>query len=331
MSLSVNCTGLAVNQEPPQHIPLAPLGTVAPTQFKEHPLNPSTSITNINCLLSPVSRTPLKFYMATESETREREQWRVLQTESSENSSLRKVIELTKQVPPGVPQSAVILPHVNSPKPSGETVRYRIVPNIPLQDSGSTKNNSIPFLSVSGHVSSKEDVFSKSLYSVPTLTPPLSPLPDLVRAVEPVQFESSDTIQESVTRLLSSSLRFARQALCVGRISLRDQIILMEESWKEMFILAAAYWELPLEFGPLLNSEAGSQDAATTRIKLDVARGFQELVARIRSLHLDSNEFACLKAIVLFTSGMLNRFPFDNIGFVNCAHAQKTTHFSINI
>ena len=269
--------------------------------------------------------------MATESETREREQWRVLQTESSENSSLRKVIELTKQVPPGVPQSAVILPHVNSPKPSGETVRYRIVPNIPLQDSGSTKNNSIPFLSVSGHVSSKEDVFSKSLYSVPTLTPPLSPLPDLVRAVEPVQFESSDTIQESVTRLLSSSLRFARQALCVGRISLRDQIILMEESWKEMFILAAAYWELPLEFGPLLNSEAGSQDAATTRIKLDVARGFQELVARIRSLHLDSNEFACLKAIVLFTSGMLNRFPFDNIGFVNCAHAQKTTHFSINI
>lgn len=36
---------------------------------------------------------------------------------------------------------------------------------------------------------------------------------------------------------------------------------------------------------------------------MDNIRIFQEQVEKLRSLHVDAAEFACLKAIVLFTSG----------------------------
>ena len=275
----------------------------------------NTSVAQANSTSSPGPRASTVFHVRTDSSSHDRENRRALLTESSD-TSVRKVSDPAPRAQAYISQSSVILPNFNTQRPA-EQARYRIVPNIRLQNSDSADNSSIPFVSVSGQVLSKPCLSPQSLHAAPPLTPPLSPLPELLKAVEPVHFQASENIQDAAARLLASSIRFARHVLCVGRISLRDQIILMEESWKELFILDAAHWDLPLELASLLNGTTIPSDAMDARQKIDVVRAAQEHVTRIHSLHLDSTEFACLKAIVLFKSGKSNTYESSHPRHLN--------------
>ncbi|EDO43049.1 predicted protein [Nematostella vectensis] len=130
-----------------------------------------------------------------------------------------------------------------------------------------------------------------------------------------VQQVSSKNIQDAATRLLSASIRFARNVPCFTRLPFRDQIILLEEGWKELFLLDAAYWALPLEIASLL-AVTGGCHGDSYRHKASEIKLLQELLARLRSFQMDLNELACLKAIVLFrpeTKGLKDSDQVDKI------------------
>lgn len=85
-------------------------------------------------------------------------------------------------------------------------------------------------------------------------------------------------------------------------------MILLEESWSELFLLWAIQCSTSLENGgPLFTT-------ALTRYQLDNENGksiyrlLNDILYRFKQLKLDPIEFACLKAIVLFRFGNYKNF-----------------------
>lgn len=74
-----------------------------------------------------------------------------------------------------------------------------------------------------------------------------------------------DKIYESATRYLYMSVSWARNIPTFLELPFRDQAILLEESWSELFILCMIQCSLPLDIGVLL-SAAGLQVCASVDI-----------------------------------------------------------------
>ena len=115
-----------------------------------------------------------------------------------------------------------------------------------------------------------------------------------------------ESVYESAVQLLYMSVTWARNIPTFLDLPFRDQAILLEEGWSELFVLSAAQFSLPVDMGPLL-SAAGLQvdKAPTDKIVAGMAdiRLLQNVVARFKRVQIDSTEYACLKAIVLFKPG----------------------------
>jgi hypothetical protein len=132
---------------------------------------------------------------------------------------------------------------------------------------------------------------------------------------------SPEAIFESAARLLFMSVKWARNIPSFVNLPFRDQVILLEEGWRELFIMGAVQWSLPLEVAPLL-AAAGMHVENTQAEKIVGTmaniRQLQEISSRFRALQVCEAEFACLKAIVLFKSGKDTVFLFlhDNSGLL---------------
>lgn len=124
---------------------------------------------------------------------------------------------------------------------------------------------------------------------------------------------SPETLYESAVQLLYMSVTWARNIPTFLDLPFRDQAILLEEGWSELFVLSAAQFSLPVDMGPLL-SAAGLQvdKAPTDKIVAGMAdiRLLQNVVARFKRVQIDSTEYACLKAIVLFKPGKAACYKF---------------------
>ncbi|KAH0619940.1 hypothetical protein JD844_014385 [Phrynosoma platyrhinos] len=119
--------------------------------------------------------------------------------------------------------------------------------------------------------------------------------------VSPYPATNPESVYETSARLLFMAVKWAKNLPVFSNLPFRDQVILLEEAWSELFLLCAIQWSLPLETCPLLSV---SELAPTLNGKLasggtDI-RALQEVIARFKALAVDPTEFACMKAIVLF-------------------------------
>lgn len=198
---------------------------------------------------------------------------------------------------------------LNHPRPSEHT-RFSPPASRPYhgqnnnQSPDSTKKRS--FLSITSMIDTKEN----SSQSSPS-TAHSSPNQVKENATEgpPMVFQPSpESLYESAVQLLYMSVTWARNIPTFLDLPFRDQAILLEECWSELFVLSAAQFSLPVDMGPLL-SAAGLQvdKAPTDKIVAGMAdiRLLQNVVARFKRVQIDSTEYACLKAIVLFKPGKL--------------------------
>jgi len=100
-------------------------------------------------------------------------------------------------------------------------------------------------------------------------------------------------------------LYFTLCSMCCQR-QVTDQVALLRLAWSELFVLNAAQCSMPLHVAPLL-AAAGlhASPMAADRVVafMDHIRIFQEQVEKLKALHVDSAEYSCLKALVLFSSG----------------------------
>ncbi|XP_013398470.1 photoreceptor-specific nuclear receptor-like [Lingula anatina] len=120
---------------------------------------------------------------------------------------------------------------------------------------------------------------------------PSSPLPS-----------ESETMYEHAARLLFMAVKWSKSLPSFANLPFRDQVILLEETWGELFLLCAIQWSMPLESSPLLSATEHAQTAhgrCNVTALADI-RTLQEIVARFKAVQVDPAEFACLKAIILF-------------------------------
>ncbi|XP_034288528.1 photoreceptor-specific nuclear receptor [Pantherophis guttatus] len=128
---------------------------------------------------------------------------------------------------------------------------------------------------------------------------------------------SPESVYEISARLLFMAVKWAKNLPVFSNLPFRDQVILLEEAWSELFLLCAIQWSLPLETCPLLSL---SELTSTFHAKAvpggrDIC-ALQEIIARFKTLAVDPTEFACMKAIVLFkpeTRGLKDPDQVENL------------------
>ncbi|KAG0717704.1 Photoreceptor-specific nuclear receptor [Chionoecetes opilio] len=108
----------------------------------------------------------------------------------------------------------------------------------------------------------------------------------------------SDNVYENAAKLLFLGVKWARSIPSFMQLPFRDQAILLEESWSELFVVAAAQWSLPLDQGGLVREAdpGGQHEAGLAR----TVEGMREVITRLHALRVDHTEYACLKALILF-------------------------------
>lgn len=94
-----------------------------------------------------------------------------------------------------------------------------------------------------------------------------------------------------------------RNVLTHDGANIFPKVILLEEGWRELFLLGASQWSMPLEIAPILSAAGMHVDNTPPETIVDVmatVRLIQETVNKFKAANVDSTEYACLKAIVLF-------------------------------
>ncbi|XP_077486247.1 nuclear receptor subfamily 2 group E member tailless [Amblyomma americanum] len=112
-----------------------------------------------------------------------------------------------------------------------------------------------------------------------------------------------DTICESAARLLFMNVKWMKTVAALTVLPMRDQLLLLEEGWRELFVLSAAQFLLPLEVAPLLAAAGlGSEPSSSERVVSLMAeiRNFQDIISKFKDMQVDPTEYACVKAILLF-------------------------------
>ncbi|XP_025417566.1 nuclear receptor subfamily 2 group E member 1 isoform X2 [Sipha flava] len=140
---------------------------------------------------------------------------------------------------------------------------------------------------------------------------PSSPQGSLTLSLSPTW----EVLQETTARLLFMAVRWVRCLAPFQTLSKHDQLLLLQESWKELFLLHLAQWSIPWDLSPLLNSEKARERLPADDIKVNnEMKIIQEILARFRQLSPDGSECGCMKAVILFTPetpGLIDAQPVE--------------------
>ncbi|GFG31909.1 hypothetical protein Cfor_11965, partial [Coptotermes formosanus] len=133
----------------------------------------------------------------------------------------------------------------------------------------------------------------------------------------------AENVYESAAKLLFLAVKWARSIPSFLQLTFRDQAILLEEAWSELFVLSAAQWALPVDEESLVNGAVAP--ASRHSVLEEDARRLRDTISRFVILRVDHTEFACLKALVLFKA--------ESRGLRDAAHVellQDQTHVMLH-
>ena len=109
-------------------------------------------------------------------------------------------------------------------------------------------------------------------------------------------------------------IRWIKSLPTFRTLSKKDQLLLLEDSWKDLFLVNMAQWAVTFDLSaPIATgspqhlshaiSQAKVNEGTTPAMAADV-QYIQEILRRFRQLSPDNTECSCLKAIILFKPGM---------------------------
>ncbi|CAL8356266.1 unnamed protein product [Lota lota] len=126
-----------------------------------------------------------------------------------------------------------------------------------------------------------------------------------------------ESVDHVSVHLLFMAVRWAKNMPVFSHLPFRDQVILLEEAWSELFLLSAIQWSLPMDKCPLLSlpDRSPSEQPKASHPTTDL-HCLGDVFDRFKVLAVDPTEFACLKAIVLFkpeTRGLKDPDQVENL------------------
>ncbi|XP_013785406.1 photoreceptor-specific nuclear receptor-like [Limulus polyphemus] len=107
-----------------------------------------------------------------------------------------------------------------------------------------------------------------------------------------------DRVYESAAKLLFFSVKWIRGISSFLQLHFRDQAILLEDSWSDVFVLSAAQWGFPLHEGVLSMSATLSPEKRV--VVVNQLQLMKDVMSQLTSLQVNSTEYAYLKTILLF-------------------------------
>lgn len=120
-----------------------------------------------------------------------------------------------------------------------------------------------------------------------------------------------DAIRESAAQLLFMNVNFLKSLTPFTQLSMSDQLLLFEESWREFFIMGIAEHLLPINFTQLLFAYEflnTASDVGKSKVSMETMireiEAFQDVLNKFIQMRVDSNEYVYLRAIVLYKSEM---------------------------
>jgi len=108
---------------------------------------------------------------------------------------------------------------------------------------------------------------------------------------------------ELAARLLFSAVEWSRNIPFFPDLAVTDQVALLRIGWKELFILNAAQCPMPIQVAHLISPHINTNTSPDRVVSfIDHVRILQDQLDKLKAMHVDPAEYACLKAIVIFTS-----------------------------
>ncbi|XP_011147691.1 nuclear receptor subfamily 2 group E member 1 [Harpegnathos saltator] len=107
-----------------------------------------------------------------------------------------------------------------------------------------------------------------------------------------------ESICEQAARILFFNVHWTRDLVTGANLTLDDQLMLLEASWRELFLLATAQLMPTLDPTPLIPPTSRGIELA-----IEVNR-FRETLASFHGMNLDFQEFSYIRAIVHFKAGL---------------------------
>lgn len=152
---------------------------------------------------------------------------------------------------------------------------------------------------------------------------------DCIISTEHVQFKlnpptlgvsslSMEYVYEIATRLLFLTVDWARSIQAFRSLDNNDQLVLLQSTWSDLFMLGVAQCSSSFPLSPLLalaathmeQSEGSRNQTPPVLTKepnmVEKIMSVKGLLFSLEKLELDSVEYAFLKTIVLFNAGMQN-------------------------
>ena len=127
----------------------------------------------------------------------------------------------------------------------------------------------------------------------PSVTPPTIEAPPPPTVTPPTTL-LSENINEMAARLLFMNVKWAQHVPAFTSLPYRDQMLLLEESWRELFVLSSAQFALPVELAAVKIEGESSPAEPQNELK-----SLQETIGKFQAMNVDTTEFACLRAIIL--------------------------------
>ncbi|XP_072930270.1 nuclear receptor subfamily 2 group E member 1 [Epargyreus clarus] len=142
------------------------------------------------------------------------------------------------------------------------------------------------------HVYSRMNLLTSPL--APTQVKPPSPPPVSAALLRPTDPE---TMCEAAARLLFMNVKWAKNVPAFTSLSLSDRLLLLEESWRDLFVIGSSQFLYPLDLKILY-------DAKNPRVNITDIEEFETALSELAKICPDGNEYACLRALVLFKTSI---------------------------
>lgn len=122
--------------------------------------------------------------------------------------------------------------------------------------------------------------------------PPFHPIP--LSPTNPVE-----TMCETAAQIIFLNIRWIKAECLVNPLSIGDQLILLEHSWTDLFILGAAQYALQSNFSPLLFAYQNNDRSAHIH---NEATQFQSILCKLADMNIDGREYNCMRLIALYNA-----------------------------
>ncbi|KAF5305464.1 hypothetical protein FQA39_LY01555 [Lamprigera yunnana] len=138
-------------------------------------------------------------------------------------------------------------------------------------------------------------------------------------------------ICEAAARLLFFNVTWAKGVPTFISLPIQDQLLLLEESWRELFILGAAQYLPPVELNLLIhNSNLVKQEPEKKSAFEKEVSEFQSVLSKVIQFRVDLHEFACLRAMLLFKTNFENQRNNVLREFEKVSAVQENTQLMLN-